>query len=70
MASPWLARAEYEWFPFRASQQGGIVAAFAVMERLERTQINLLRQRGFFHKIDLIVRFRLAGVRIRGHEEG
>jgi hypothetical protein len=43
---------------------------FLPVGRLGLTQINLIWPLGFFHKIDLIVRFRLAGVRIRGHEEG
>jgi hypothetical protein len=33
-------------------------------------QLNSIWPLSLFHKIDLIVRFRLAGVRIRGHEEG
>jgi hypothetical protein len=42
----------------------------SVWRRPQPTQINLPWPLSFFHKIDLMVRFRFAGVRIRGHEEG
>jgi hypothetical protein len=56
--------------PFPRRQTAGIFAIFAGTERLELAQISLLCRLGFSHKIDLIVRFRLHGVRIRGAEEG
>jgi hypothetical protein len=61
MASLWPARGQDGVVPFPQRQTGESVAVFA--------QINLIWPLSFFHKIDLIVRFRLAGVRIRGHEE-
>jgi hypothetical protein len=56
--------------PSPRRQTGGSVAVFVGRDRLGQAQINLIWPLSFFHKIDLIVRFRLAGVRIRGHEEG
>jgi hypothetical protein len=55
--------------PFPPRQKGGIVAFFAGMEGVGVTQMNLIWQLSFFHKIDLRVRFPLPRVRIRGHEE-
>ena len=65
MASLWPASV-----PFPRQPTGEVARVFAAMAKFELAQIDLPWQRGFFHKIDLIVRFRLAGVRIRGHEEG
>jgi hypothetical protein len=56
--------------PIRAGHQEESSPFFTGIARLELTQINLLWPPSFIHKIDLIVRFRFAGVRIRGHKEG
>jgi hypothetical protein len=56
-------------FHFRAAKKEESSPFLVGIEGVGVTQMNLIWQLSFFHKIDLIVRFRLPGVRIRGHEE-